>query len=356
MAPTARLVCVLGHEVGKTFQLDGAEPVIIGRGSSVSISIEGTEVSRRHAMITRRQDHNFVLRDLSSRNGTTVNGALITEHVLTPGDRIHLGGGTVLMFTIHDDLESRALRFQRLESLATVTGGIVHDFKNTLGVIIANAELLQNALAGLPRNEEHVAMVGDIALAATAGLETAKRLLYFSDRQGGEGWTNIDVASLVDEVLAIVRRPLVLKRIRLEVQTQAAMRVWGSRDELHHALLNLVVNARDAMPDGGTLRVAARALALPRAESMRLHLPLPGTYVEIEVSDTGTGMDAATRARIFEPFFTTKPSGVGTGLGLPTVYGTIRRHGGNVLVDSTLGKGTVMRVLIPASRIAAAED
>ena len=127
------------------------------------------------------------------------------------------------------------------------------------------------------------------------------------------------------------------------------MQVTGRRGELHHVLLNLCLNARDAMPGGGRLALHAERVELSRPAAMHLHLPAPGAYVELTVRDTGTGMDEVTLARVFEPFFTTKRPGEGTGLGLATVYGVVRSHGGNVLVDSTPGDGTTFRLLLPAA-------
>lgn len=345
-APSARLVCVVGHAVGRSFPITGTAPVTIGRADDADIVIEGAEVSRHHARI-RWERGQFVLTDLGSRNGTLVNGVSIREHVLASGDRVQIGGWTVLVFAIDDDLEQRALRLQRLESLAALTGGIVHDFKNTLGAILTNAELLRVQLAARPGSEAETEMVDDIVIAARASLDTARRLLYFSDRDEGSDLIALDLGKLVDGVMAVAGRALQARRINVEIAIGPRLVIRGRPDELHHVLLNLIMNARDAMREGGVVRVAATARTLARTEALELHLPVEGDYLELTVSDTGCGMDAATQARALEPFFTTKPAQEGTGLGLSTVYGVVRRLGGNVLIESAVGRGTTMRLLLP---------
>lgn len=348
IATGARLVSLVGDEAGRTFPLRGGLTVI-GRGSEADISLSGTEVSRRHAAIERRRD-GYVITDLGSRNGTTVNRVPIGEKVLARGDHIQFGSGAILAFALEDELEIRAERMAKLEGLAAVTGGIVHDFKNTLAVIVSNADLLERELDAFAAKGDARAMVDDIRTAARAGLESARRLLYFAgrDRAGSAGWQDVEVSALIERLLAVVRRLLATDHIRLDTYVEPGLLLRGNADELYNALLNLVGNARDAMTSGGQLTIAVDACSFGRAEAMQLHLPFAGAYVEITVADSGCGMDATTQARMFEPFFTTKPPGEGTGLGLSSVYGIVRNHGGNVLVDSAPGAGTRVRVLLPA--------
>jgi signal transduction histidine kinase len=344
--PSARLVCVVGHCVGQVFAIDGAGPVVIGRGADAHVAIDGDEISRRHAQLDWQRG-GFVLTDLGSRNGTLVNNVPVREQRLSSGDRIQLGGWTLLVFSVDDELEKRALRLQRLESLASLTGGIVHDFKNSLGSILTNAELLQAQIASGAVDDEATDTLNDIVLAARASLETARRLLYFADRDVGSGLALVDIRSVVDEVMALSRRQLAQHRVKIDVDVQPGLAIRGTFGEVHHLLLNLVLNAREAMPRGGALSVRALEVDLARSEALELHLPAAGRYVEIVIADSGIGMDAATQARAFEPFFTTKPSGEGTGLGLATVYGVVRRYGGNILISSAPERGTRMRLLLP---------
>ena len=342
---SGRLVCVAGPDVGKSFRL-GARPVVIGRGVEADVAIAGDDVSRKHARIEWRGDH-FIVADAGSSNGTTVNGIPIREAELHAGDRITLGAGTILVFTHDDDLEHRALQLQKLESLAHLAGGVVHDFRNMLSVIVTNVDLLEHQVASGGDPAAIAAMLGDVREAARAGLDLTKRLLFFSRRNQSTDWATVDLTRLVDEATGLVARAFASARIDVELAVAPGLAVRGNAEELRQCLLNLLLNARDAMPDGGRLRVAAAARTYARIEAMREHLPYAGEYVEITVRDEGPGMDEAIAARVFEPFFTTKPAGQGTGLGLATVYGVVRNHGGNVLVDSAPGRGTTFRVLVP---------
>jgi signal transduction histidine kinase len=343
-----RLIVVAGDDVGRSVPI-GLEDIVIGRGSDADLQLSGTEISRHHARIVWRGDKH-VIADLKSRNGTCLNGMkLAGEHPLRIGDRIQIGASTTLLFTEHDELEDRAIRLQKLESLAALAGGLVHDFKNTLCAIIGNAEFVATEMAeakDVP--EDWASGVRDIRNAAQAGLALAERLLYFARRQERRERARIDVAQMIDEAVALVRRPFETQhKIQIRVETRAGLEVRGVRDELHQALLNLLFNARDAMPDGGTLTISSVARQFNRAEAAERHLSFSGAYAEIAVTDTGIGMDAATQARIFEPFFTTKGGTNGTGLGLATVYGVIRNHGGNPFVESAPGRGTTFRLLLP---------
>ncbi|HAY09390.1 MAG TPA: hypothetical protein DCY18_05565 [Thauera sp.] len=349
LSTTPRLFCVAGDDVGTRFPIDLSRPMMIGRGVDVAIQLRGVEVSRRHAEI-RHRGGRMAVADMSSRNGTAVNArALLAgeERVLKPGDRIELGGGTTLVLEHHDALEERAQRLHELDLVAMVTAGIVHDFKNTLMIVLANAELLRDSFATDEGGDDRTEMASDILGAARRGLESSERLLYFARRQSGaEARAQIEIGALVDEIVATVRRPLTQARITLNVECRAKGTLHGTRYELHHALLNLVLNARDAMPDGGTLTIRTRSLELKRADALRLHVREAGHHIELVVEDTGIGMDAATQARLFEPYFTTKGSG-GTGLGLPSVFGVVRGHGGNVLVESAPRRGTRFRLILP---------
>jgi signal transduction histidine kinase len=342
---TPRLICVIGQEAGQSFRIR-TSLTIVGRGRDADIALAGPEISRRHAAIERRHDA-LVVRDLGSRNGTFVNGTPVGEHELRAGDRIQFGGGPILVVALDDELVARAMQFQKLESLASLTGGLAHDFKNTLSVIVSNVDLLEREV-GSSVSREGREMIDDIRAAARSGLDSVRRLLYFAGRERGPGWKDVDVATLVDQVVTCVRHPLVARHVVADVSVDPSLTVRGDRDELHHAVLNLVVNAQDAMPSGGRLSVSALARAFTRAQAIEAQLPYAGDYVVLSVEDSGSGMDPETLAHVFEPFFTTKPQG--TGLGLPTVYGIVRNHGGAVIIDSRRGEGTTVRIVLPARR------
>jgi signal transduction histidine kinase len=347
---TARLICVAGSCVGASFSLGNA-PMTVGRADSAEIVVTGTEISRAHARVEFGPD-GFVVTDLDSRNGTYVNGDRILERVLVSGDRIQLGTSTILLFSRQDELERRVSQLQKLESMAQLAGGMVHDFKNTLGIVLMNAELLAKKLVpGTVVSEEAAEMVRDILTAAQTSFAVTHRLLFFARRHEPRASTELNVLVLVEEVLGMVRRSLeTVHSIDIVADVDPRLVVGGERDELIHTLLNLVLNAKDAMPSGGTLRIAAAVHTFGRAAAFALHLPDAGRFVEISVADTGGGMSDDVQARIFEPFFTTKPAGAGTGLGLSTVYGIVRAHGGNVLVESSLGAGSRFRVILPSAR------
>jgi signal transduction histidine kinase len=347
MAPAARLVAVMGPQVGTVFRL-GSRPVVIGRDDQADIGMSGSDVSWHHAQIAWHGSH-YVLTDLGSRNGTAVNGVPIVEHSLAVGDRIRIGATAILLLSHHDELEERALQLHKLEALAQLAGGLVHDFRNTLGIISVNVDLLGEMLRdGRGHEEGAQAMLADVRAATAAGAALTERLLAFSRRSEVTAWKTVAVGTLVDNVVGLIRRLLETRhKIQIQVDVDRELAIRGDADELQQALLNVCFNARDAMPGGGLLSVRARARRLSHAEALRAHLPFAGAYVEISVTDDGIGMDESTVARIFEPFFTTKRAGQGTGLGLSSVYGVARNHGGAVLAESTPGVGTRILVMLP---------
>jgi signal transduction histidine kinase len=157
----------------------------------------------------------------------------------------------------------------------------------------------------------------------------------------------MELGPFVHRSIGLMRRQLPPgSRFEIEVPEKLVLR--GSQEELHQVLLNLVLNARDAMPDGGTIRIVAHGVVFDRVQASAHHLAAPGTYVELAVIDTGIGMDEPTQARAFEPFFTTKPPGHGTGLGLAMVHAVVARHGGGIVLDSAPGRGTTITMWIPA--------
>ena len=237
---------------------------------------------------------------------------------------------------------------QRLESVGQLTGGVAHDFNNLLTVIQGNLQVLeeQPSIAG-------DAFAQDLVAAATRasrrGAELTGKLLAFSRRQVLQP-TAIDVRGLLESLASVLRRTLD-QRIRIEVDVAAdCPLVLADAGQLESALLNIAINARDAMPDGGLLRFrAAPCLALPDALRAEFD-PSPlgeQPLVAIETSDSGGGMAPEVRERVFEPFFTTKEAGRGTGLGLSTVYGFARQSGGAVAIDSAPGEGTLVTLFLP---------
>ncbi|MCU0623899.1 MAG: ATP-binding protein, partial [Gemmatimonadaceae bacterium] len=238
--------------------------------------------------------------------------------------------------------EERALRSQKLESIGRLAGGIAHDFNNLLTAISGNVEDVRDTLpAGSPERDSL-----DLALDATrrSGALT-RQLLAFSRRDAVQA-APLALRPVLDETAQLLRRTLG-REIRVEVLGPADLAVSADRGRLEQAVLNLALNARDAMPGGGTLTLAADAD--PLGPSGEAAAPATGAgWVRLDVRDTGTGMSPEIRARLFEPFFTTKPVGQGTGLGLAMVYATVQQFGGSIGVTTAPGAGTTFSLWLPA--------
>ncbi|MEO6031408.1 MAG: PAS domain S-box protein [Burkholderiaceae bacterium] len=238
---------------------------------------------------------------------------------------------------------------QRLEIVGQLTGGIAHDFNNLLTVIQGNLQVLEElpAIAGDTYGQQLVAAA---TRASRRGAELTGKLLAFSRRQVLQP-TGVDAAALLHSLTDMLRRTLD-QRIRIDVDVAPRCPPCvADPGQLESALLNIAINARDAMPEGGTLSFAAQACrALPADAAAELGAEArPLDFVSISIRDSGAGMSEATRERAFEPFFTTKELGRGTGLGLSTVYGFAKQSRGTVTLSSTLGEGTVVTLYLPAA-------
>jgi signal transduction histidine kinase len=228
---------------------------------------------------------------------------------------------------------------QRLEAVGRLAGGIAHDFNNLLTVVMANVSLLH---AERDLDERAKTAVEEVHAAANRAADLVKQLLAFSRRQKLAPRV-FDVNGVVSEVERLARR-LLGENVDLEVQLGASpLLVMADGSQLEQVLINLMANARDAMPLGGRLSVITAAV---RVEDETITLP-PGPYVRITVRDTGVGMDDATRRQAFDPFFTTKQLGQGTGLGLATVYGIVEQTGGRVFLESQPGQGSRFDIYLP---------
>jgi PAS domain S-box-containing protein len=237
---------------------------------------------------------------------------------------------------------------QKLEAIGKLTGGIAHDFNNLLGVIMTGAELLSRELV-TPGGRK---VLESMQRSAKRGAELTQQLLTFARQQPLEqGNFNLNV--VIGKFEAVLRRAAA-EPIRFVVELAPTLRlVRTDLAQVEAAILNLVSNARDAMPDGGTLTVRTDNIALAAEPTSGREA---GAYVMVEVADTGTGMDPQVVARAFEPFFTTKPIGKGTGLGLSQVYGLAQKSGGFVEIISHVGAGTAIRMLFPALAPAAGQE
>lgn len=250
-------------------------------------------------------------------------------------------------------LEAELRQSQRLEGLGRLTGGVAHDFNNLLTVIVGSADHIQNFSGAETPVRESASL---ILKAAESGAELTHRLLAYSRQQPLKVQT-VDINQLVAGLRELLQRTL---GEQFEIKTILSNELWHTRvdvGEFEHAILNLAVNARDAMPSGGRLTIETKnlhlspnpddALSSKRLDPDELH---PGDYVLIEVSDTGAGMDDNTLRNAFEPFFTTKGVGKGSGLGLSMVYGFVRQLGGHVRICSEVGHGTTVKLYLPGEK------
>ena len=258
--------------------------------------------------------------------------------------------GSIADITDRLALEEQLRQGQRLDSIGRLTGGVAHDFNNLLTVIMGNAELLTEQLAGHAK----LAPLADMVVnAAERGAELTRHLLAFARKQALEPQA-VDVNLLVTDMVPLLQRTL---GAHVEILVEPAVGLWRALvdpAQLDNALLNLCVNARDAMRQGGVLTIATANRALAQ-DYVRQHPGLqPGEYVMLCVSDTGTGIAPEHMGRLFEPFFTTKEQGKGTGLGLAMVYGFVKQSGGHIDIVSEPGRGTSIKLFLPRTADAAA--
>jgi signal transduction histidine kinase len=241
-------------------------------------------------------------------------------------------------------LENQLRHAQKMEAIGTLTGGIAHDFNNILTAIVGHASLLEMKMEALQPLRSHVLQILNAADRAT---QLTRSLLTFSRKQAFEP-RMLDLNELVERSGQLLAR-LIRADIALHISpAEESVPVMADGGQLEQVLMNLVTNARDAMPQGGTLSIRVQRVDLDDVFVQEHGFGIPGGYVLIEVSDSGSGMDEATRQRVFEPFFTTKRTGKGTGLGLAITYGIVKQHGGYINCHSEPGRGTTFRLYLPA--------
>ncbi|MBP6629454.1 MAG: response regulator [Kofleriaceae bacterium] len=242
-----------------------------------------------------------------------------------------------------EQLRDQFVHAQRMEAVGTLAAGLAHDMNNILGGILGISELiLENARDPALRSD-----LGDICREAARGAALTHSLLAFS-RRGQYRREVVALDQITDQIVPLLRRTLP-KSVELARIGGCAVSIDGDPAQLGQVVINLCLNGADAMTSGGRLLIGTSAIFVGPDHAERLGVR-SGAYGVIEVTDTGGGMDEATRARIFEPFFTTKPVGKGTGLGLAMVFGAVQSHGGAIEVESALGAGTTFRIFLPQAR------
>lgn len=242
-------------------------------------------------------------------------------------------------------LQEQLFQSQKMKAVGTLAGGIAHDFNNLLMGIQANVSLIRSDID--PSRQAMSEKLDRIEDQIQSGASLTRQLLGYA-RKGKSVVDLIDLSELIKETLNVVERTN--KRIRVECElTSESSYIRADKGQIELVLLNLFLNAVDAMPDGGQLTVNSRLVPGSDLASHATQTP-QGPNIELTINDTGIGMDAETKARIFEPFFTTKEVGQGTGLGLASVYGIVENHGGRIQVESRIGQGTTFRILLPSTK------
>ncbi len=283
-----------------------------------------------------------------------------TSYCRKDGSRVHVLESVVGVFDAQgelveiqghliDDTDRRnaqeQLRLaQRMESVGRLAGGIAHDFNNVLTVIMGSAEMIRRRV---PADHPACRSADDIRKAAGRAASLTRQLLAYSRQQVLQPRV-LDLGAVVAEMESMLRQLLGAGIEIITAPTATVARVKADLGQLQQVILNLVINARDAMPGGGTITIEIAEAELDESYAVgRGWAFRPGRYVRLTVADTGCGMDAATRARVFDPFFTTKAAGKGTGLGLATVYGIVKQSGGHIDIESEPGQGATCRIHLP---------
>jgi two-component system, cell cycle sensor histidine kinase and response regulator CckA len=253
--------------------------------------------------------------------------------------------GTVEEITEQRHLEEQLRQAQRLEALGRLAGGISHDFNNLLMAILGSSELLQQQLAATDAGQRELAIIQH---AVKRGSELTHGLLQFARREALEA-VAVDLNEAIGELLPMLRR-VIPESVQIDFTPGVDVStVRADRGHLDRLILNLCVNARDAMPDGGVISIRSGSVVLDGSEPLPERHLAPGPYAVLAIADTGTGMDRETLDHIYEPFFTTKEPGAGTGMGLATVHGIVEQHGGAIVAASEPGRGSSFTIYLPAS-------
>jgi signal transduction histidine kinase/CheY-like chemotaxis protein len=300
---------------------------------NVMLDERGYEIIAEELSVLARQPMYKVEYQTRTLTGDERTVSMIVSREGAPDDWSRV---IVTFFDVTDRkrLEEQILQSQKLESLGRLAGGIAHDFNNLLMVISGYSDLLLN---NLDKRETLERGLGEIRRAGERGAELTQQLLAFSRKQVTQPRA-IDLNALIRESQGMLQR-VIGEDIELEISLEpTAWTIKADRGQLHQVLMNLVVNGRQAMPDGGVLVIQT---------SNETFADPPGEYLHLRVRDTGVGMDEQTRQHVFEPFFTTKSAGKGTGLGLATVFGIVTQAGGQITVTSEPGRGTTFNLYFP---------
>jgi PAS domain S-box-containing protein len=318
---------------------------VLGRNITETILPDSAklEVDKVWSQLLSNSGGEHSINENNTKNGTIIlcewhNTTLVDENGTVVGIT-----STVEDITHKKEVEDQLHRFQKMESVGQLAGGIAHDFNNLLAIIQSNFEFLQDFNI---KDDDYQKWINTGLKTVERGASLTRRLLSFS-KAGTEQSKTVQINEFIDELRDLLSKSLTPK---IKVELSLSDDVWYvniDTDEFQDALVNLALNARDAMPEGGTLQIVTSNKELSEHE-LEFNTELEaGNYVVVSISDTGSGIDAATLERVFEPFFTTKESGKGTGLGLSMVYGFAKRSQGFVRFYSEVGLGTTVRLYLP---------
>ncbi|MGH9734355.1 MAG: PAS domain S-box protein [Candidatus Acidiferrales bacterium] len=314
---------------------------VIGR---TSVDLNFWERAEDRAVMLRALENNGSIRDAEI---TFLTKAGEQRVGLNSAEIIEIDGKKCVISIFRDMTDQKALerqlrKSQRMDAIGQLSGGIAHDFNNLLTVMIGHSELLEERLA---RSEASLRSVEEIKKAGTHAASLTRQLLAFSRQQILEQKV-LDLNGIIADLEKMLQR-LIGENIEFKTLLDPKLgRIKADPGQMQQVIMNLVVNARDAMPNGGKLLIRTANAEIERAFKVDANLP-PGPYVLLEITDTGVGMSPETQTHIFEPFFTTKEVGKGTGLGLSTVYGVVKQSSGHIAADSAVGHGTTFSIYLP---------
>ncbi|MFA6243162.1 MAG: PAS domain S-box protein, partial [Candidatus Hydrogenedentales bacterium] len=348
-------ILVANSETGTITYANPTAAALIGMPREGLVGLRSQDISRPSGDRTSPVGDRGEEDSLSEREILAADGREIP--VLRNVSRTVIGGQEQLVESFIDltelkkaeadrlELEAQFRQAQKMEAVGQLAGGVAHDFNNLLQAIIGYGEIIKEEAGESGR---FATELEEMLKAARRAAVLVRQLLAFSRRQMLE-LTDVNLGEVIDSLAKMIRR-VIGEHITLTVRSREQIpNVRADKGQIEQVLMNLCVNSRDAMPEGGEIVVETQRVSFDEDDCRTYAWAKPGDYIVLSVTDTGAGMDEATQAHIFEPFFTTKGEGRGTGLGLATVYGIVRQHNGMITAHSEVGVGTTFRVYLPVS-------